>query len=135
MIDIENDIFTEVASAIRKKFPKAYVTGEYVRTPPSFPCISITEKDNYPYKRTMDSSSMERHAVLMYEVNVYSNKQSGKKTECREIAKVIDDTFSRFGFYRRMLNTIPNLDDATIYRIIGRYQAVVDDNKTVYRSK
>lgn len=133
MIDVENEIFTEIAKAVRGEFPKAYVTGEYVRTPPSFPCISIEERDNYPFRRTQTSTSLEKHAVIMYEVNVYSNKKSGKKSECKAITKVIDETFERLGFYRRMLTPVPNLEDATIYRITGRYQAVVGDNKVVYR--
>lgn len=133
MIDVENEVFTEIAKAVRTAHPGVYVTGEYVRTPPSFPCVSIEEKDNSPLQRTQTSTSIENHATLVYEVNVYSNKKSGKKSECRAISATIDDAFARIGFCRRMLNPIPNLEEASIYRITGRYQAVVDNNKTVYR--
>ena len=73
------------------------------------------------------------HARLMYEVNVYSNKQIGKKSECKAIFKVIDDEFATMGFTRILKEPISNLEDATIYRLAGRYTAVVSKNKEIYR--
>lgn len=133
MIDIENDIFTAVATALREEFPKIYVTGEYVITPPSFPCVSVQEIDNIPLIDTQTSDTVENHARLTYEINVYSNKQVGKKTECRTIAGKVDAVFAKFNFTRLMLNNVPNLEDTSIYRIVGRYSAVVDHTKTIYR--
>lgn len=133
MIDIENDIFSEIAEEIRKSYPEAHVTGEYVKVPPYFPSISIIEVDNSVYQRTQTSESTENHAQLLYEVNVYSNKTVGKKMECRQIMLFVDEMFSRFGFTRTFLNTVPDLYDATIYRMVARYQAVADRNHTIYR--
>ena len=133
MIDIENEVFSTIRQAIRDAHTGVYVTGEYVRTPPSFPCVMIEEQDNYPLRRTQSSDSSENHVVLMYEVNVYSNKAVGKKTECKAIAKTIDEAFLRMGFSRRMLNPIPNMDNASVYRIVARYQCVVDKKNTIYR--
>lgn len=133
MIDVESEIFNKVSTALKEKYPNTYVTGEYLRTPPSFPCVSIEERDNSSLRSTQTSSSLENHVVLMYEVNVYSNKKSGKKAECRALISVVDEEFMRLGFNRRMLNPIPNLEDATIYRITARYQAVADKNHVIYR--
>lgn len=68
----------------------------------------------------------------MYEVNVYSNKTSGKKAECRAIAAVIDDILLGLGFTRTMKNPV-SMDDATIYRMVTRYTAVVSIDQTIYR--
>lgn len=133
MIDVENDIFSEIAEEIRKSYPEAHVTGEYVKAPPYFPSISIVEADNSVYQRTQTGESTENHAQLLYEVNVYSNKTSGKKAECRRIMMLADEMFSRFGFTRTFLNTVPDLYDATIYRMVARYQAVIGQNLTIYR--
>ncbi len=132
MIDIENDIFTRVAAALRADFPAINVYGEEARSPSSFPCVSIVEADNYTVTRTQDSGSNERHASLMYEVNVYSNKTSGKKAECRAIAAVIDDILLGLGFTRTMKKPV-SMDDATIYRMVTRYTAVVSIDQTIYR--
>ena len=133
MINIENEIFSIVANAVRTAYPDAYVVGEYVKAPSRFPCISIEEKDNTAYDKTQTSGSLENHADLMYEVNIYSNKTSGKKSECKAIASLIDNEFATLGFSRTMLQPIPNLDDATIYRITGRYEGVVSKENYVFR--
>lgn len=133
MIDIENDIFNAVATVVRDKYPDIYMVGEYVKTPPKFPFVSLVEMDNQSYQRTEDSGSSENHASVMYEVNVYSNKTVGKKTECKTIAAVIDEQMLALGFARTMLQPIPNLDDATIYRMVGRYSAIISKNKVIYR--
>ena len=133
MIDIENDIFNTVATVVREKYPEVYMVGEYVKTPPKFPFISLVEMDNQSYQRTEDSGSSENHASVMYEVNVYSNKTVGKKSECKAIAAVIDEQMLALGFARTMLQPIPNLDDATIYRMVGRYSAIISKNRVIYR--
>lgn len=133
MIDVENEIFNTVAEAIRVSYPDAYVVGEYVKSPPRFPSVSLVEMDNQTFARTADSTTQENHVSVMYEVNIYSNKTVGKKAECRDIAKTIDDTMLSLGFARTMLQPIPNMDDATIYRIIARYSAVISQDKTIFR--
>ena len=133
MIDIETDVFDIIAKVIRTKYPNAYVVSEFVRTPSKFPCVSIVEFDNTAYDRTQSSGSIENHADVKYEVNVYSNKDSGKKSECKAIAALIDNEFAALGFSRTMLQPTPNVDDATIYRMTGRYRGVVSKDKVVYR--
>lgn len=133
MIDIENQVFSRIAARLRETFKGVYVTGEYVKTPSSFPAVSLIEMDNVPLRRTQTSDSVENHVELMYELNVYSNKAAGKKTECKKIASVVDEEMAAMGFTRTMLNPIPNMDDATIYRILGRYKAVVSTENVLYR--
>ena len=133
MVNVENEIFEIVANAVREKYPDAYIVGEYVLSPARFPSVSIVEIDNTAYDRTQSSGSLENHANVTYEVNIYSNKTSGKKSECKEIASLIDDEFATLGFSRTMLQPIPNVDDATIYRMTGRYRGVVSKDKYVFR--
>ena len=133
MINVENEIFDIVVKAVRAVYPDIYIIGEYVKSPPKFPCVSLVEMDNSAYTRTQTSSSVENHAELMYELNVYSNKTKGKKSECKAIATLIDDELAALGFSRTMLQPIPNLDDATIYRMVGRYRAVSSKDKKIFR--
>lgn len=133
MINIENEVFDKVSKEVRKEYPNIYLTGEYVKSPPSFPAGSIVEMDNTVYSSTQSSSENENHASLMYEVNVYSNKTKGKKSECKEIIALIDKEMTALGFSRVMLQPIPNMDDATIYRMTARYKAVVSKNKQIFR--
>lgn len=133
MIDIENEIFSIISEKLRARYPGIYMSGEYVKTPPSFPNVSLIEMDNQIYRSTRTNGNIENHIQVMYEINVYSNKTKGKKTEAKSIMSVIDSEFARLGFTRIMYNPIPNELDATIYRIVARYRAVVSKDKVIYR--
>jgi hypothetical protein len=133
MIDIENIVFNTVATKVREVFPDIFITGEYVMSPPSFPAVSLVEMDNSTRIDTIDSGSNENHANVMYEVNVYSNKTAGKKTECKAIIHLIDEELLRMGFSRSYLRPVPNEYDSTIYRMVGRYDATVSSDLKIYR--
>jgi len=133
MIDIENELFNQIATKLRNKFNSISVYGEYIKSPAVFPAVFIEERGNNVYERTQDSGNIENHARLMYEVNVYSNKQTGKKSECKKIFEVIDNEFASMGFTRTLKEPIANLEDASIYRMVGRYTGVISTNKTIYR--
>lgn len=133
MIDVENEIFDKVSKVVKATYPSVYMVGEYVKTPSKFPCVSFMEMDNLSYQRTEDSGSSENHVSVMYEINIYSNKSVGKKTECKAIASLIDEQMLKLGFGRTMLQPIANLDDATIYRLVGRYTAIISKDKKIFR--
>ena len=132
MIDIEPEVFDDVSKAVRNEYPNVYMTGEYVRVPPSFPCVSLIEADNQIYRNTRDSGHIENHVQVIYEVNVYSNKTKWKKTECKAIISLIDSRMESLGFTRTILTPVPNAQDG-IYRMVGRYRAIVSRDKTIYR--
>lgn len=133
MIDAENEIFAELASVLRESYEDIFITGEYTKAPPSFPCVSIVEVDNAVYGSTSTNTIEENHVAVTYEVNVYSNKTTGKKSECKKIASLIDTKLANLGFTRTMLEPVPNLEDSTIYRLLGRYRAVIGKDHTIYR--
>ena len=133
MIDAEQEIFSEISAKVRAKYPKIFMTGEYVSAPSAFPCVSLVEIDNATLRNSQTQSGQENHAAVTYELNVYSNKKTGKKAECKEIAAFIDELLMERNFTRMLLEPIPNTQDATIYRMLGRYRAVIDKNHTIYR--
>ena len=133
MIDWENDVFDTVATVLRSTFPGIYCTGEYVPAPPRFPAVSIVEADNRVVEN-MRTRRIENASAVMYEVNVYSNKASGKKSEAKAIAATLDEVFASIGFTRTLRNQVPNLNDATIYRVVCRYEAIVDKDLWIYHN-
>lgn len=133
MIDIESAVFNRVATRVREVYPDIFMVGEYVNSPASFPAVSLVEMDNSTRIETVDSGSSENHANVMYEVNVYSNKTVGKKSECKAIIALIDEEMLAMGFSRSTLTPIPNEYDSTIYRMVGRYRAAVSSNNTIFR--
>ena len=133
MIDAETEIFTKVSTLVRSQYPGMYMTGEYVKKPPSFPCISLVEIDNAALVKTQTQEGQENHVNVTYELNVYSNKQKGKKAECKALAALVDEILTGMNFTRSMLEPVPNAEDPSIYRMLGRYRAVIDENHTIYR--
>ena len=61
MIDIENEIFTRIVTELRSRFPDINVYGEDVRTPSSFPCVSIVEAD---IRRMLAKRKLLKYVVL-----------------------------------------------------------------------
>ncbi len=133
MINIENQVVTKVYNELVKSYKSIEVSSEEDRVPSSFPFVSIMETDNYSYKSTITSSSNENHVNVTYEVNVYSNKTSGKKTQAKKIMSIVDDVMLNLGFNRNTLNPV-SLNDATICRYVARYSAIVGKDETIYRS-
>lgn len=132
MIDLENDVYNHVESVL-KAAHSVYVCGEYVAAPPEFPAVSIVEMDNRVYQRAR-SLNIENAATVVFECNVYSNKVANKKSEAKAIAATLDEAFAEIGFTRTFKNPVPNYQDATIYRIVCRYEAIVDKDLWIYQS-
>lgn len=128
MINIENDVFTIIATALRGKFPGIYVTGEYVAVPASFPAVMLVESDNYVVKQG-STTRIDDFAQVMYSLSVFSNKTNGRKSEAKAIADFSDEELRKLGFTRTARLQVPNYADATIYRLESRYEAVIGDGK------
>ncbi len=133
MIDIENELFTRHRDAIIAEYPKANVTAEFQRTPDVFPTASIVEADNSTYDKGADSSLDEKFASVMYEVNIYTNKASGKRQQAKRLLAIISDTFRKSGFRRQMSRPWRNQEDESVYRHTARFTAVVSDKDKIYR--
>ena len=133
LIDIESFLFSQIAGALRSTYEGIFVSGEYVDSPARFPAVTIVESDNsvLPKMRTA-APNLENAVSMMYEVNVYTNSVGYKKSEAKDIMETIDNEFSKIGFTRTMCNPVSNLQDATIYRIVARYEGVADKNFRIY---
>lgn len=133
MIDVESQVFQKCADAFRAAYPNGYIAGEYVPQPPKFPAVFVVEMDNTVLERGIDSGEIENFADVMYQVDVYSNLNKGKKAQAKAIIALIDEQFAHLGFTRSFLNPIQNFNDATIYRMTARYRAVVGKDHYIYR--
>lgn len=134
MIDIENQTFTIVRDRANAKLPFTVdFSSEYVDTPTKFPHTSLYVADIIANTKYEDSSRVENVSDVFFEVDHYSNKQSTRKSECKMIAKAVDEVMEELGFRRVMMNPIPNIADSTVYRIKARYAGTVDRNNYIYR--
>lgn len=131
MIDIENEVNTVIFNAVQPSYPNAAFESELDLTPSVFPCICVEEIGNASRTDTADTKSNENHANVTYEINIFTNKTSGKRTQARAILSLIDNALLVRGFERDTINPIP-LDSGTKYRLVARYSASVSANKRIY---
>lgn len=131
VIDIEADIIDKVYNALVGTVPDGSLTSEYVLNPPKFPHISLIEMSNVTDQRHQTQSNDERYAILSYEANIFAYDRD----TCREIAKVLDASMRGMNFrcLAPGVQFIVNIEDPTIYRMNGRYEAVTDGQQ-IYRT-
>lgn len=133
MIDHLNEIFTAVATQLRDEHMGITVTGEYTRMPSKFPAATLDEIENVTVDTLEDSSGVEVFSGLSYRLQVFSNKQSGKKAEARAIFATADHTMRGLGFRRITYTTTPEIYESTIYSITATYEAIARADGVMYK--
>lgn len=127
MIDIENMVIDTVSKAVKDAYSATYpgltIQGRSVDVPESFPCVTVEEIGNTVYRKTQDES-VENEATVTYDINVYTNNGSTKKSAAKKIANTVDTAMKGLNFTRLLKTPTPNVD-RTIYRYTLRYEAVV----------
>lgn len=133
MIDYLNEIFTAVAIPLREAHAGITVTGEYTRMPSKFPAATLDEIENVAVDELEDSSVAEKFTRLTYRLQIFSNKQSGKKAEARAIFATADSVMRRLGFRRITYTTTPEIYESTIYSITATYEAIAGADGVIYK--
>lgn len=133
MIDFENEILTAVATAVRSEHAEATIKSEYIRSPATFPTVALSETDNVNVDALMDSSREEKYAGLGYRLQIFSNKEAGRKSEAKAIFKTADEILCGMGFRRRTYTTIPEIYSSTIFSITATYEAIASADGVLYK--
>lgn len=131
MIDIETKIYSPLATALMAEYSDIFVTSEPVPTPGKPLVVGIVQQDNYMTIRHLDNSGRERFATVMFQIDVYCNLQSGKKSKAKEVMNFIDERMFTLNFTRIALTPLPS-PDTGYYRYTARYRAETD-GETMYR--
>ena len=133
MIDVESKVFQKCADAFRAAYPNGYIAGEYVPQPPKFPAVSLVEMDNSVDNRAIDNGDIENAVNVMYQVDVYSNLNTGKKAQTKAIIALLDEALAGYRFVRTFCNPVQNFNDATIYRMTARYTRRITNQDEIYK--
>lgn len=126
MRDLLPTIFTDIAGPVRAEFPGAFVTGERINAPAKFPCVVVVEADNYEDPSGVDNTLTERITALMYEITVFSNLKSGKRSQCIEIMNIIDTVMRRKNAVRIARVEGYFDSESKIYMVTARYRFKTD---------
>jgi hypothetical protein len=131
MIDVEQRVFTYLYDKVNQSYDNVIMLSEYVRVPPTFPCVQVQQISSVTHIPSQDSNNRENNVVVGFQVDVYT-KGDNKKEDCKNIMNVIDEEFLRLGFSRKLLTQISNVEDDSIYRITARYAGIVSKEYIVY---
>lgn len=132
MIDISNELFTHIKNSVEQNFNgEIYVLGESLGTPSKFPCVTYEEISNIPVH--LDSAAQNKYARLNIRIQVFSNKQTGKRAEARKIYSIVDECLQNVGFHANSFSVKPNFYLTDIYQITSTYEAVTDRNGFIFR--
>ena len=132
MLDVSNEIFNAVAKHLRSLYTGIQVKGEFDPNPAKFPCVTIDEISNVPAH--MDSALKNKYAEVVYRVQVFSNKVSGKRAEARAIYATVDETLMGLGLVAKTYTSTPAIYNAEIYSITVTFEGVIGADGTVYRN-
>ena len=132
MIDFSNEIFNAVAKHLRSLYNGIQVKGEYVASPAKFPTVTIDEIGNVPVE--LDSATINKYADVVYRVQVFSNKENGKRAEAREIYKAVDEKLMELGLFAKTFSTTPAIYNSEIYSITATYGGIISRDGVIYRN-
>jgi hypothetical protein len=132
VIDFSNEIFNTVAKHLRSLYKGIQVKGEYVATPAKFPTVTIDEISNIPVE--LDSAKTNKYADVLYRVQVFSNKENGKRAEAREIYKSVDEKMMELGLFAKSYTSTPTIYNSEVYTITATFGGVIGENGVIYRN-
>ena len=132
MIDKSNEIFNAVAKHLRSLYKGIQVKGEYERTPSKFPTVTIDEISNIP--SNLDSAKVNKYADVVYRVQVFSNLESGKRAQAREIYKAVDEKLMELGLFAKSYSTTPDIYKSEIYSITSTHGGTIREDGVIFRN-
>lgn len=133
LFDFEYQVYTRLATVLRAVYPDIYITSNPHNIPSEPLCVAIWQEDASIYQKSMDSEPTIHHMRVYYNVNIYSNKETGARDECKDVFRIIAAELYKINFIPTFSRVLENLMDESYQRLTSRFQAVIQENGLVYR--
>lgn len=131
MIDKSNEVFDRTMTYVINSIPgltEENFGSDETSAPPTFPFIQIVQTRDITYKDGQDDRPQENFAILLFQVEVFSNKAEGKRSECRKIISVVDGFMHRMNFSRESGAFVENQSNNSIARYVATYSVLANEN-------
>lgn len=132
MIDIENIIINRIDTVLQGGGYSGILKSDYEDVPSEFPCVFFQQFDSYEHTEQHSSSRDTNSDTVVFECDIYSNKNNGAKSECKAIMQLIDAEMVSLGFSRTTNQPLKPTSPVYKARRFVRYRGVVDKNKYIY---
>ena len=134
MPDVYDEIFDYAENYIKEN---SVYSPKVLVAPPeetnTFPLVVIQESDSS--LEDEDLTKGDQQHQIEYEIEIYAIDKGNvpKQVIIQELKKLVNDVFDvHYGMYRRACIPTPNVD-RDVDRLYMRYNAIIDENKTIYR--
>lgn len=134
MTDIENIIINRIDTVLSNAGFKDILGSTYQDLPASFPWVFFEQSDSYENEQYHKSSRQNNYYTVVFEADIYSNKKSRSKEECKKILAIIDDEMASLGFSRTVAQPMRPTSEMYKARMFARYRGTVDSNTYIYHS-
>jgi hypothetical protein len=118
VIDKETQLFNAISKALHYKYDIFICGAEIVATPPKFPAVSFVQTNNALKTEYSTFNSLENVVQEDYKAEVYSNLETGKEAQAKEISMLISDVMRDLGYERTFCEMVPNTDSTITRRLI-----------------
>lgn len=119
-----NAIFTAVRAAVIAEVSTANVTQTYSPTPAKFPTVFAREIGRFTPAETATMSNAQQIYETTWEVQVFSNLQSGSKEQAYKLMDAVKGALRRLYFVETMENPIDQTN-ATYYTLVARFRRII----------
>lgn len=130
MIDISNEIFTQIATQVRQNHSPVTVIGESISIPAQFPCVAVDEIYNVPSH--LDTSAQESYNAVTYRVQVFCTGDD-KRAQARAIFQTVAEVCWGLNLVRKTYTTTPDVYNSSIYQISATFEADVRHDGMIFR--
>ena len=124
--DIESMVYDTVSKAAKAAYPTLSTASWYGVTPPSFPFAYIVQTQDSDWGPSITSNHENEAYSITFEVDVYSDLESGKKAEAKAISNYIASVMKAMGFRQTLGGRPVDMTDASnraLARYLSRYEA------------
>lgn len=134
MPDVYDEIFDYADTYIKEKsvYSPKILTSAPQETK-VFPLVVIQESNNPLVDE--DLTKRDQQYQIEYEIEIYAIDKGNiaKQVIIQELKKLVNDVFdAHYGMDRRVCKPSPNAD-RDVDRLYMRYNAIIDENKVIYR--
>ena len=125
-----NEVYTKARAAVLSVYANAFVTSTYTPTPSKFPAVFVREVGSFTPTRYISLANTESVKEMTLEVQVFSNKTSGAKTEADSILSAVETALKAQYFYLISSAPVENAD-STVYRLAARFRRIIGGADTI----
>lgn len=119
-----NAIFTAVRAAVLAEVGTSKCTQTYSPTPTQFPTVFVREIGRFTPTQTATMSNAQEIYETTWEVQVFSNLQSGAKEQAYRLMDAVKSALRSLYFVETMENPIDNAD-AKYYTLVARFRRII----------